>query len=123
MNRPSELALASTQSNPGGYQHSWDSTRVSGSGSKPETRSAGTEAKHGILDGDYIFVKKRDSADAGDIVVVIIEYEATVKRYYPEGDRVRLQPANARMQPIYVHKRDFKDIQIIGIVVGVYRKL
>jgi repressor LexA len=77
----------------------------------------------GIFDGDYIFVKKRDSADPGDIVVVIIENEATVKRFYPEGDRVRLQPANARMQPIYVHKKDFKNVQIIGIVVGVYRKV
>jgi repressor LexA len=77
----------------------------------------------GIFDGDYIFVKKRDSADAGDIVVVIIDNEATVKRFYPEGERVRLQPANAQMQPIYVHKRDFKNIQIIGVVVGVYRKV
>ncbi len=77
----------------------------------------------GIFDGDYIFVKKRDSADPGDIVVVIIENEATVKRFYPEGDKIRLQPANARLSPIYVHKRDFKSIQIIGIVVGVYRKV
>ena len=77
----------------------------------------------GIFDGDYIFVRKRESADPGDIVVVIIEGEATVKRYYPEGERIRLQPANSRMQPIYVHKREFKSIQIIGIVVGVYRKV
>ncbi len=77
----------------------------------------------GILDGDYIFVRKRSHADPGDIVVVIIENEATVKRYYPEGDRIRLQPANAAMQPIYVHKRDFREVQILGVVVGVYRKL
>lgn len=77
----------------------------------------------GIFDGDYIFVRKRSHADAGDIVVVMIENEATVKRYYPEGERIRLQPANARLQPIFVHKRDFREIQILGVVVGVYRKL
>ncbi len=77
----------------------------------------------GIYDGDYIFVRKRESAERGDIVVVIIDGEATVKRYFPEGDRIRLQPANSRMQPIYVHKRDFKNVQIIGLVVGVYRKM
>ncbi|MBI5510647.1 MAG: transcriptional repressor LexA [Deltaproteobacteria bacterium] len=77
----------------------------------------------GILDGDYIFVRKRAHADAGDIVVVIIDNEATVKRYFPEGDRIRLQPANPSMQPIYIRQQDFKDVQIIGLVVGVYRKL
>lgn len=77
----------------------------------------------GIYDGDYIFVRKRESADPGEIVVVVIENEATVKRYYPEGDKIRLQPANATMQPIYVHKKDFKNVQIIGVVVGVYRKM
>ncbi|MEO1174120.1 MAG: transcriptional repressor LexA, partial [Myxococcota bacterium] len=77
----------------------------------------------GIFDGDFIFVRKRATANQGDIVVAMIENEATVKRYYPEGDRIRLQPANSSMQPIYVHKRDFRDTQILGIVVGVYRKL
>lgn len=77
----------------------------------------------GIYDGDYIFVRKRNHADPGDVVVVMIENEATVKRYYPEGDQIRLQPANAAMQPIYVRKEDFREIQIIGLVVGVYRKL
>ena len=77
----------------------------------------------GIYDGDYIFVRKRETAERGDIVVVIIDGEATVKRYFPEGDRIRLQPANSRMQPIYVNKKDFKNVQIIGLVVGVYRKM
>jgi len=54
---------------------------------------------------------------------VMIDNEATVKRFYPERNRIRLQPANATMQPIYVRKQDFKDIQIIGVVVGVYRKV
>jgi repressor LexA len=77
----------------------------------------------GIYDGDYIFVRKRPNADPGEIVVVLIENEATVKRYYPEGDRIRLQPANSTMKPIYVDKKDFKQVQIIGVVVGVYRRL
>ncbi|MBN1961527.1 MAG: transcriptional repressor LexA [Deltaproteobacteria bacterium] len=77
----------------------------------------------GIHDGDYIFVRKREVAERGEVVVVIIEGEATVKRYYPEGDRIRLQPANSRLKPIYVHKKHFKNVQIIGVVVGVYRKM
>jgi repressor LexA len=77
----------------------------------------------GILDGDYVFVKKTPTAAAGDIVVAMIEGEATVKRYYPEGDRIRFQPANANMSPIIVRKADFKSVDIIGIVVGIYRKL
>lgn len=77
----------------------------------------------GIFDGDYVFVKKTASARTGDIVVAMIEGEATVKRYYPEGDRIRFQPANQNMDPIIVRKADFKTVDIIGIVVGVYRKL
>ena len=77
----------------------------------------------GIFDGDYVFVKKTPTARTGDIVVAMIEGEATVKRYYPEGDRIRFQPANQNMQPIIVRKADFKTVDIIGIVVGIYRKL
>jgi repressor LexA len=77
----------------------------------------------GILDGDYVFVKKTPSAHSGDIVVAMIEGEATVKRYYPEGDSIRFQPANSNMQPIIVRRAELKSVDIIGIVVGVYRKL
>ncbi|MGE5187358.1 MAG: transcriptional repressor LexA [Acidobacteriota bacterium] len=77
----------------------------------------------GIFDGDYVFVKKTPTARTGDIVVAMIDGEATVKRYYPEGDRIRFQPANQNMQPIIVRKADFKTVDIIGIVVGIYRKL
>jgi repressor LexA len=77
----------------------------------------------GIFDGDYVFVKKTPAAHSGDIVVAMIEGEATVKRYYPEGDRIRFQPANQNMSPIIVRKADFKSVDIIGVVVGVYRKL
>jgi repressor LexA len=77
----------------------------------------------GIFDGDYIFVRKQLQASRGDIVVAMINDEATVKRYYPEGDSIRFQPANAAMQPIIVRKRDWKSVNLIGLVVGVYRKL
>src|SRR2546428_4618695 len=77
----------------------------------------------GILDGDYIFVRKQLQAGPGEIVVAMIEDEATVKRFYPEGDRVRFQPSNPRLKPIYVSREDFRETQIIGVVVGVYRKM
>lgn len=77
----------------------------------------------GIHDGDYLFVRKSPTAQPGEIVVALIEDEATVKRYYPEGDRVRFQPANRTMQPIYVSKTEFRQTMILGKVVGVYRKL
>src|SRR5919205_3081919 len=76
----------------------------------------------GILSGDYIFVKKQLHADDGEIVVALIDDEATVKRVYFEADRVRFQPSNPRMAPIYVRREDFRSTMIIGVVVGVYRK-
>ncbi len=77
----------------------------------------------GILPGDYLFVKKQLDADDGEIVVAMIDDEATVKRVYFEGDRVRFQPSNPRMAPIYVRKSDFRSTMILGVVVGIYRKL
>ena len=77
----------------------------------------------GIHDGDFIFVKKAPNAASGEIVVALIEDEATVKRYFPEGDRIRFQPANKDMEPIYVEKSDFRQTMILGRVVGVYRKM
>jgi len=77
----------------------------------------------GIFDGDYIFVKKQIEARRGDIVVAMIDGEATVKRFEPDGDVIRLIPENANLEPIVVHKRDFRATSILGIVVGVYRKM
>jgi repressor LexA len=77
----------------------------------------------GILSGDYIFVKKQLQADDGEIVVALIDDEATVKRVYFEGDRVRFQPSNPRMAPMYVRREDFRSTMILGVVVGVYRKM
>ena len=77
----------------------------------------------GILDGDLVFVRSQPTARTGEIVVAMIEGEATVKRYYPEGDRIRLQPSNPALAPIYVHGRDARAADIVGIVVGVFRQI
>jgi len=77
----------------------------------------------GIFDGDYVFVKKTPTARPGEIVVAMIGDEATVKRYFPEGDQIRFQPANSRLQPIVVRRSDFRSVDILGVVVAVYRKL
>lgn len=77
----------------------------------------------GIFDGDYIFVRKQLEARSGQIVVAMIDGEATVKRYQPEGDVIRLVPENATMKPIVVRKQDFRSTSILGIVCGVYRRV
>ena len=77
----------------------------------------------GIYDGDYIFVKKQLQANRGDIVVAMINDEATVKYFHPDGDHIEFRPANAAMKPIIVRKREWKSVNLIGLVVGVYRRL
>lgn len=77
----------------------------------------------GIFDGDYIFVRKQPTASRGDIVVALLGDEATVKRYFPEKEHIRLQPENQAMAPIFVRASDFRSSMILGVVVGVYRKL
>jgi repressor LexA len=73
----------------------------------------------GIRDGDYIIVESRDEANQGETVVALIGGEATVKKYFRESDgRVRLQPANAAMEAIYV---DEENLRIRGVVVGLMR--
>jgi repressor LexA len=72
----------------------------------------------GIRSGDYVIVENRNWASNGEMVVAVLEgNEATLKRYYKEGDRIRLQPANAELAPIYVDR-----CEIRGVVVGVLRK-
>ncbi|MBK8011171.1 MAG: transcriptional repressor LexA [Deltaproteobacteria bacterium] len=77
----------------------------------------------GIFNGDYIFVKKQIEARANDIVVAMIDGEATVKRFVPERDVVRFVPENASMQPIVVRRQDFRQTSILGVVCGVYRRM
>jgi len=72
----------------------------------------------GILDGDYVIIERKQSADNGDTVVALIDNNyATLKRFYHEGKRIRLQPANSTMKPIYVD-----DLTVQGVVRGVIRK-
>lgn len=70
----------------------------------------------GISDGDYIIVRKQDTAENGDIVVALIDDEATVKRYYKEKTRIRLQPENPDYEPIYT-----EHCEILGKVKGLFR--
>jgi repressor LexA len=72
----------------------------------------------GILAGDYVVVKQADDAANGEIVVALLEQEATVKRFFREKDRVRLQPENSAYKPIRT-----KDAQLLGKVVGVFRSV
>ncbi|MDH4157012.1 MAG: transcriptional repressor LexA [candidate division Zixibacteria bacterium] len=76
----------------------------------------------GIFDGDIVLVQKQSVARKGDIVVAIIGDEATVKRYYPEGKRIRLQPENEDMGPIMVSRRS-GEFRIAGKVVGLLRRM
>ena len=77
----------------------------------------------GIFSGDYIFVRKQISAQRGEIVVALIGDEATVKYYFPEKDYIRFQPANGKMAPILVRASDFRPTMLLGVVVGVFRKI
>jgi len=77
----------------------------------------------GIFSGDYIFVKKQITATRGEIVVALIGDEATVKYYFPEKDYIRFQPANKTMAPILVRAVDFRPTMLLGVVVGVFRRI
>ena len=72
----------------------------------------------GINDGDYIIVSKQETARNGQIVVAMIDGNATVKTFYKENGYIRLQPENDTMEPIIV-----KDVTILGKVVGLFRKI
>lgn len=72
----------------------------------------------GILNNDYVLVRQQDTAKNGDMVVALIDEEATVKTYYKEANRFRLQPENAALNPIYTDH-----VQILGIVKGVFRRM
>lgn len=70
----------------------------------------------GIMNGDFVVVKRQQTAQNGDIVIAMIDDEATCKRYFKEPDRIRLQPENPRMQPFYA-----RSVTIVGKVTAVYR--
>lgn len=72
----------------------------------------------GILDEDMVVVRRQNDVNNGDVVVVLLDEEATVKRFFRESGRVRLQPENSLMEPIYA-----TDLQILGKVIGLVRKI
>jgi repressor LexA len=73
----------------------------------------------GILDGDLVIIARRERADNGEMVVANVNGEVTLKRLYREGERVRLQPANSLMSPIFAAARD---VAVQGVVVGLMRR-
>jgi repressor LexA len=72
----------------------------------------------GIFEGDYVVVRPQETAADGEIVVALVEEEATVKRFFREQDHVRLQPENDALEPIRS-----RDVQLLGRVVGVCRRV
>lgn len=72
----------------------------------------------GILDGDFVIVRRQSHAENGDIIVAMIDDEATVKRIFYEKTRVRLQPENSAMQPIYA-----RDVTVLGRVIALFRQM
>lgn len=75
-----------------------------------------------IEDGDFALVKSQSDAENGEIVVALIEDEATIKRIFKKRDLIRLEPANPTLEAIVVKKGD-KKVAIVGKVIGVFRKL
>ena len=74
----------------------------------------------GILEGDFVIVRRQANADPGDIVVALVEDEATVKRFYIDGERVRLQPENPTIEPVIFN---VNDVMILGKVIGLHREI
>ena len=77
----------------------------------------------GIHDGDYVFVRKQVEAPRAAIVVCMVGDEATCKYFYPEKQHIRLEPANSQMAPILIPRTDWRETSVLGVVVGVYRKI
>lgn len=75
----------------------------------------------GIFDGDFVIVKQQPTAENGEIVVALIEDEATVKRFYKDSDTITLKAENPNIEPFAYHPED-ATVSILGKVIGVYRK-
>lgn len=72
----------------------------------------------GIMDGDFVIVRRQNVAENGDTVVAMVDDEATVKRFFRENGKIRLQPANSTMPPMY-----YPQVEIVGKVVGLVRRM
>lgn len=77
----------------------------------------------GILDGDIVFIRRQATGSRGETLAVMVNGEATLKRYHPHGDRIVLEPANASMAPIIIRKDAAADIRILGKAIGLYRRI
>jgi repressor LexA len=75
--------------------------------------------EEGIQDGDLVVVQRRDAASTGDMVVALVDEEATLKRFYPEGEQIRLQPSNSAMAPLLVPAGK---VRVQGVAVGLMRR-
>ena len=97
-----------------------DVPRIAGGGDADFVLSVRGDSmeKAGILDGDFVVVKSQQTAQDGEIVVALIDNEATVKRFFREADHIRLQPENDAYEPIRS-----PDAAVIGSVVGVFRRV
>ena len=109
-------------------EENWSATLHMDSGVMPHNASVFALIIHGnsmiedgIFDGDYVFVKQQGEARQGDIVVAMVDGEATCKRFWKDKGRIRLDPANAELKPIFVDAT--RDFSILGVVVGVYRRI
>lgn len=76
----------------------------------------------GILDGDFVLIRQQPTAEQGEMVVVLVEDEATVKKFYRDKNKIRLQPENDTMEPIIIDPKE-SNVTIIGKVEGVIRKI
>ncbi len=98
-----------------------DASMVTGTGRFFALRVRGDSMiEEGILEGDLVIVREQSEARDGDIVVALVDNEATIKFYFREGGRVRLQPAHPTMAPIFVE--DSSELNIQGVLVGVWRQ-
>ncbi len=77
--------------------------------------------RDGMVDGSILLVRKASKARSGAIVVALFDDGVTCKRYYPEGDQIRLQPSNPKVAPMYVKKADVGGGLVVGVVVSVWR--
>lgn len=77
----------------------------------------------GINEGDILFVRRQEEAKRGEIVVALVGDEATVKRFYPERDHIRLHPENKTLTDIIVRRNEMSAFKILGLVVGLFRNV
>lgn len=74
-----------------------------------------------IVDGDFALIRPQTTAENGEIVVAVVNDEATLKEFHREKDHIRLQPKNPKMKPIIIHPED-GEVSIIGKVIGIFRR-